>query len=222
MRLKAGTSFDASAILFDLDGTLVNSNSVVERLWQRWGERWGIDIDRLLSLSHGRRTIDTLRMLAPKTCDIEAECSALTAEELLQDEGISAVRGAIEILASLEQCPWAIVTSAPRDLTLRRLAITHLPIPPCLICAEDVGKGKPDPAGYLAAARRLGVDPRTALVIEDAAAGLSAAHASGAKVIAVSTTLGPQALKNEDWIEDLSCLSMVYDEKPHNIQVVIR
>lgn len=208
MRLKPGSLLRAAALIFDLDGTLVDSNAAVERVWRRWAQRHNIDAAALLRVSHGRRTIDTLRLMAPPDCDHDTECANLLIEELAEVNGIVAIPGAKQLLESLKNCRWAIVTSGPARLARHRLALTGLPVPKQLISANSVSVGKPDPEGYLLAARRLGVAPSETIIVEDAPAGLSAAHSSGAQVIAVATAISIENLAGEGWVEDLTYLNV--------------
>lgn len=113
---------------------------------------------------------------------------------------------AAELLASLPRDRWAAVTSGGRELMSARLAAAGLPVPDVLVTAEDVDVGKPDPAGYLLAARRLGADPAECIVVEDAPAGLEAGRRAGCRVIAVATSHSPGQLAGYEVLPDLTCL----------------
>jgi sugar-phosphatase len=202
MRLDAGTVLRAKAILFDMDGTLIDSTAVAEAVWRRWAARYGLDADEIIRTSHGRRTIDTARRFCPPGADPAAEAAWLESEERHLTDGLRPVPGASPLLQSLPRDRWAVVTSADRALAVARFAATGLPLPDVLITADGVQRGKPDPEGYLAAARRLGVSAPETIVFEDAPAGLAAGHASGARVIALATILGPDDLRDEDFISD--------------------
>jgi sugar-phosphatase len=191
------------AILFDMDGTLVDSTPAVEQLWSAWGSRHGIALADILAVSHGRLTRDTIREIAPHL-DAEAEAIALDNSALTVSDGISALRGAAELVASLQPHEWAVVTSAPRALAEARLRFAGLPIPACLIGNEDVRAGKPDPDGYLKAAARLGLDPASCTVIEDTPAGILAARAAGMEVIAIGTTFPESELLGAVWVPDFT------------------
>ena len=193
--------FPCQAILFDMDGALVNSTRCVEALWKRWAERHGLELGPILAASHGRRTLDTMREIAPHL-DAEQETRRLDAEELEVTEGIEAVPGAAALLQALPPQRWAVVTSAGRALAELRLRCAALPIPPVLISAEDVAEGKPSPAGYQRAARRLDVIPQQCLVIEDTPAGLRAGQAAGMQVLALTTTYPAARLLGAPWIAD--------------------
>lgn len=176
-----------AAILFDMDGVLVDSQAVVTRTWRRWCERTGMDEAAVLIAAHGRRTVDTLRAVAPHL-DLSIEARWLEDAELEDRDGIVAVPGALELTTALPDDSWAVVTSAGRELARRRLEWAGLPAPPCLIPAEQVQQGKPSPEGYLRAAEDLGVEASRCVAIEDSPAGIGAARAGGMRVIALTTT----------------------------------
>lgn len=209
MQLKSGLLIKAHALLFDMDGTLVDSTAVVERTWGRFAERHGLNPVEVLHAAHGRRTAETVEMFAPPGVDTDAETARIVAEEIADTEGIVEVPGARRFLQRLPANRWAVVTSASRELALRRMKAAGVPVPPILISAEDVSSGKPAPEGYLAAAQALGVAPCDCLSFEDAKAGLDSAHAAGTRVIALATTLSADDLREEDWIPDFSVLAML-------------
>ncbi|PWV52923.1 HAD family hydrolase [Nocardiopsis sp. L17-MgMaSL7] len=175
------------AVLFDIDGTLVDSTGAVERTWRLWGEAHGIDPDEILAVSHGRRSEDTIAMFLPQdqVADATAELEEL---ELADLDGVTALPATRELLTSLPVERWAAVTSGSRRLMRTRLEAAGLPVPEVLVTADDVTEGKPHPQGYLRAAARLGFDPARCLVVEDAPAGVRAGLASGAAVLAVATS----------------------------------
>jgi mannitol-1-/sugar-/sorbitol-6-phosphatase len=175
------------ALLFDMDGTLVDSTAVVERHWAAWASRNGLDLAEILRVSHGRPTIETLRLIAPQLATVE-EAARLDAEEAGDSDGLRAVVGARELLASLPSDRWAVVTSAGRALATRRLRTALVPVPNVLVTPDDVLLGKPNPMGYVEAARRLGAAISRSIVIEDAPVGIEAGRAAGAIVIGVTTT----------------------------------
>jgi sugar-phosphatase len=176
-----------AAILFDMDGVLVDSHAVVKRTWARWCARNGMDEAAVLRAAHGRRTMDTLRAVAPHV-DLEAEARWLAEVELGDSDGIVAVPGAGELTRALPDGGWAVVTSAGRELARRRMEWAGLPAPRSLVSAEQVQHGKPSPEGYLCAAGALGVEASRCVVIEDSPAGVRAARAAGTSVIALTTT----------------------------------
>lgn len=191
------------AILFDMDGTLVDSTACVEYMWGTWGERHGIALADILAISHGRLSRDTIRQIAPHL-DAEAEAAALDGAAVTRSEGIFPLRGAREFVATLEAGEWAVVTSAPRALADARLRFAGLPDPECLIGMEDVSAGKPDPEGYLKAAAHLGADPRDCTVVEDTPAGVEAARAAGMNVLTVGTTFPESELLGARWVPDFT------------------
>jgi sugar-phosphatase len=194
-------SLSCEAILFDMDGTLVDSTACVEAIWERWARKHGIDVHSLLQTSHGRRTVDTIKDVAPHL-NVESEVKALEAEEMTAREGIVAVGGAFQLLSRLKQHQWAVVTSASRALATLRLECAGLPVPPQLISASDVLRGKPDPEGYLKAADLLGVAYNRCVVVEDTPAGILAGRSAGMTVLALSTTFAPEHLLGALWAPD--------------------
>jgi sugar-phosphatase len=176
------------AFLFDMDGTVLNSIAAAERIWAAWALRHGVDVDSFLPTIHGVRAIDTINRLALPGVDAEAEAAFITEAEIEDVEGIIEVPGAASFLKSLPANQWAIVTSAPKALALRRMVAAGIPEPSVMVTAEDVSAGKPDPAGYRLAAKRLGVEPADCLIFEDATVGILAAEAAGAGLIVVTAT----------------------------------
>ncbi|PIF48134.1 sugar-phosphatase [Pseudomonas sp. 29] len=176
------------AFLFDMDGTVLNSIAAAERIWAAWAVRHGVDVETFLPTIHGARAIDTITRLNLPGVDAEAQAAFITEAEIEDVEGIVEIPGAAKFLNSLPKDRWAMVTSAPRDLALRRMAAAGIPTPAVMITAEDVQAGKPDPAGYLLAAKRLGLEPRDCLIFEDATVGIQAAEAAGAALMIITTT----------------------------------
>jgi sugar-phosphatase len=176
------------AFLFDMDGTLLNSIAAAERVWGIWAERHGLDVAAFLTTIHGARAIDTITRQALPGVDPEVEAQWITEAELNDVEGVVAIDGAVAFLNSLPGAQWALVTSAPRELALRRLQAAGITPPAVLVTAEDVAVGKPDPACYVLGAQRLGVPVQDCLVFEDAPVGIRAAEAAGADVMVVTST----------------------------------
>jgi sugar-phosphatase len=193
--------FTCDAVLFDMDGTLVDSSHCVEKTWRLWAEKHGVDIEALLAISHGRQNYETIRMIAPHLDTPEELAFLVRAEEECRD-GIAAVPGARALLDSLDPAAWAIVTSAWRTLAELRLNCAGLPVPEVLVTADDVSRSKPHPDGYLTAASRLGVAPAACIVIEDAPAGVEAARAAGMPVIGITTTFPRERLACDFCVDD--------------------
>ena len=177
-----------AAFLFDMDGTILSSIAAAERVWARWAQRHGLDVAAFLPTIHGMRSVETVRRLGLPGVDPEIESAAITREEMDDVEGIEQIAGIAAFLAALPVDRWAVVTSAPRALALRRIEAAGLPVPPLLIAAEDVTRGKPAPDCFELAATRLGVAARDCLVFEDAPAGIAAAEAAGASVVVITFT----------------------------------
>jgi len=184
---------ECSAVLFDLDGVLVDSTAYIEQQWRDWARSRGLDPEPFVRVCHGRRAVDTIRLAAPQL-DAEAEVSCFRAEAPDEEATLTPVPGARELLAALAGSRWAVVTSGARRFALARLVGAGLPVPPVLVSAEDVREGKPSPEGYLRAAALVGAEPGDCLVFEDAPPGLTAARAAGAMVIGLATTHPPEAL----------------------------
>jgi sugar-phosphatase len=182
----AGRSF--AAFLFDMDGTLLNSTAATERVWSAWASRHGLDVAAFLPTMHGFRAIETVRRLALPGIDPQREADEISQAEIADVEGIHAIAGAAAFLASLPPRRWAIVTSSPRALALRRIEAAGIPHPATIVTGEDVSHGKPAPDCFLLAAERLGADARDCLVFEDATPGIQAAEAAGAAVVVVTAT----------------------------------
>lgn len=174
-------------LLFDLDGVLVDSHVSVERAWASWARSVGLDPAEVMPRIQGRRTIDSVRALAPHL-DPHDEAARVEDAEVSDTAGLSPVAGARELLARLEPGRWAVVTSGTLRLASARLRATGLDVPSTIVTADDVERGKPDPQGYLLGAGRLGADPAECVVVEDAPAGVAAGKAAGMTVWALLTT----------------------------------
>lgn len=177
-----------AAFLFDMDGTLLTSLAAAERVWSRWAARHGLDVPRFLPTIHGMRALDTIRRQNLPGVDPEAEADWITQAEIDDVEGVEPIEGAAAFLQALPPDRWAVVTSAPRALALRRIEAAGLLLPPLLVSAEDVQQGKPAPDPYLLGARLLGVPAAACMVFEDAPAGIQSAEAAGASVTVVTAS----------------------------------
>ncbi|MFE5213155.1 MULTISPECIES: HAD-IA family hydrolase [unclassified Streptomyces] len=185
------TVLTARALLLDMDGTLVDSDAVVERIWRRWAERHGLDGDAVMKVVHGRQGHASMAVLLPERPVAQnlADNARMLAEETADMDGVVEVPGAGVFLAALRGLPHALVTSADVALSTARMDAAGLPLPDVRITAESVGASKPDPEGFLKGAAELGVDPAECVVFEDSGAGIAAGRAAGMRVVGV----GPRA-----------------------------
>ncbi len=188
-----------AAVLFDLDGVLVDSAECVERTWHRWALEHRLDPVQVIGVAHGRRTLETVKLVAPQL-DAAEEVAALESGESTTTDGIYEMAGARELLHTLPPNTWAIVTSGTWAIASLRIRHTGLPMPRVLVCADEIQRGKPDPEGYLLAASRLERAPEECVVIEDTPAGLEAAHAAGMRAVGVCGTYSANALAIADLI----------------------
>jgi len=179
------------AVLFDMDGTLVDSTAVVEEVWGEFAVRYGLDIAEILRTSHGIQAGDTVRRFAPAGADVAALTAELGDMERVRTAGIVALPGAAELLRALPADAVALVTSADRILADIRMEAAGLAMPANAVTAELVSYGKPHPEGYLKAAGLLGVETEDAVVFEDAPAGIAAGLAAGIRTVAVGPNTGP-------------------------------
>lgn len=189
-----------AAVIFDNDGTLVDSTGSVERSWVRWAQEHDVDPHRLAGY-HGVPAAAIIEGVAP---DLDGAAALARIEELevADVEGVIALPGVLDALAVLADAgaPFAIATSATRPLAEVRLAAAGIDVPAAFVTVEDVERGKPDPAPFLLAAQRLGVDPADCLVCEDAPSGVTAARAAGCAVLAVTTTTPAEDLADADLV----------------------
>jgi len=190
-------TFSCAAILFDLDGVLVDSTGAVDREWRAWAQRKGVDGDAVMAIAHGVRTLEVIQRVAPHL-DAEQEVRELESREADHQEGVRVMPGAAELVHSIPEGRWGVVTSGTRLLASARLRFCGLPVPKVLVTADDVAYGKPHPEPYLKGAERLGFEPADCLVIEDAPAGIQAARAGGMKVIGITSTYTADALEHAD------------------------
>jgi sugar-phosphatase len=199
----------AAAALFDMDGTLVDSTALVEALWERFCSEHGVDVGTLLAYSHGRRTPDIVDRFLPDAS--EADRAAISAElearELEVTDGIVEIPGAAALLTTMT-VPWAVVTSAPRELAVRRMAAAGLPLPEVLVPADELELGKPHPEGYLRAAALLGVTADRCVAFEDAEPGVRSALDAGAQVVVVGG-LDTETTRHLDRVADLRGLRIL-------------
>jgi sugar-phosphatase len=188
------------AVLFDMDGTLVDSDAVVERVWRIFCAEYGVDCHALLAVAHGMPGQTTIRRFLPDLTEeaVNAIADRLLALECADIDGVVATPGAHALIAALDArgIPWAVVTSADQKLAGTRLTASAISLPDVLVTIDDVVHGKPDPEGYLLAAAKLGVDPTRTLVVEDTVPGLAAGRAAGARVAALKGLSGDLSLSS--------------------------
>ena len=189
------------ALLFDMDGVLVDSSPAVARVWTAWANRYGLKPAEVVRQAHGRPSIATIRELLP-SADHDAEDLAIQKAEIEDLEDVVALPGTIELLTALPADRFAVVTSATHALAVVRLRAAGFAIPKHLVTFSDIQRGKPDPEPYLRGAQILGLSPADCVVIEDAPAGIQSGKAAGSRVLALRTTTAGPALRvaGADWI----------------------
>ncbi len=192
---------EVRGVLFDMDGILVSSLGSVERSWITYGEMRGVDGATAIKAAHGKRAIDTIRLLRPDL-DEQAELKLIEDIECADVDDIKVLEGVRELLDRLPVGHWTIVTSATYRLARLRLETAGLPVPKRFITADMVENGKPHPEPYLRGAALLGFAPEECLVIEDAPAGAQAGHAAGAKVLTTLFSHSHDELAAADWVVD--------------------
>jgi len=197
----ADQSVTCSALLFDLDGVLVDSTPAVARVWAQWARERGFDAKDVVRRAHGRPSLTTLRELLPNA-DHEKENHEVERREIADIEGVVPLPGTQELLRLLPAERWTIVTSCTRALAEVRIRAAGLPQPQHLVTSSDVQHGKPHPEPYLTAARALGYAATDCIVVEDAPAGIRAGTGAGARVIAFPTTTDARELREAgaEWI----------------------
>ncbi|MGI5126365.1 HAD-IA family hydrolase [Pseudonocardia sp. CA-107938] len=175
-----------AAVLFDMDGTLVDSDAAVERAWTTWANDHGVDAAATIAGAHGSPAENTVRRMLP---DLDATGVRAAADHQLELQytdvaDVVALPGATELIADLDarSVPWTIVTSADVRLAKARLDAAGIAVPPLMVTVEDISAGKPDPEGFLLGAQRLGAPPDRCLVVEDSQPGIAAGQAAGCPV----------------------------------------
>ncbi|MDQ0990622.1 HAD-IA family hydrolase [Streptomyces sp. V3I7] len=185
------TVLTARALLLDMDGTLVNSDAVVERIWRRWADQQGLDGDEVMKVVHGRQGQASMALLLPDR-PVEqnlADNARMLAAETADMDGVVEIPGATAFLRYLQGHPHALVTSADVALSTARMNAAGLPLPDVRVTAESVSASKPDPEGFLKGAAELGFTPADCVVFEDSGAGIAAGQAAGMRVVGI----GPRA-----------------------------
>jgi len=213
--------FNCQAILFDLDGVLVDSTPCVTRVWTQWALHHGLDPQHVVHTAHGQKAIETVRRVAPQL-DAEREFRIIERMELEDTHGLRLLPGAKELLGAIPRERYTIVTSGTRRLATKRLQTVGLPVPAAMVSADEVSRGKPDPEPYVAGAAALGYPAGECLVFEDAPSGIRSAQAAGATAIAVATTYTPEEIAFANIvIASLSAVSLQRFDETCGLQLEI-
>ena len=173
-------------LLFDLDGTLVDSTHKISQCWRSWATENNLDPEKVDLISRGRTAKETISLVLSHKADIDTIADAFIAREIQSAQGISALHRSKQLIDSLPIDNWGVVTSATTLLAKARLSSAGLPIPAVLVTSDSVVNGKPAPDCYKLAAQLLGAQPRDCLVFEDSKSGIEAAIAAGIPVIHVN------------------------------------
>jgi sugar-phosphatase len=214
-----------AAVLFDLDGVLVDSTPAVARVWTAWARKYGFDPDTVVRMAHGRTSLTTIRELLPN-----ADHAALVAEdrdverrEIEDVADVVPLPGALELLQSLAADRWAVVTSGTRPLAEVRIRAAGLPLPKHFVTASDITHSKPDPEPYLLGAKSVGFSPAACVVIEDAPSGIRSGKSAGARVLAVRTTMPePELIEaGADWVID-NCAALSICQNGSNAELLLQ
>jgi sugar-phosphatase len=195
------TQIECNALLFDMDGVLIDSTPAVARVWSRWAIAHGFNPEQVVASAHGRPSLTTVREYLPNS-DHHAENREIERQEIEDLDGVIALPGVVDLLASLPENRWTIVTSCTRRLAEVRIKAAGLPVPKNFVTSTDITNGKPHPEPYLKGAAILGFGAEDCVVVEDAPAGIKAGKAAGARVIAFKTTAAVPILRQAgaDWI----------------------
>ena len=216
------TQISCAALLFDMDGVLIDSTPAVARVWRRWALEHGFNPEEVVARAHGRPSLTTVREYLPNA-NHEAENCEVERREIEDLEGVVPLPGALELVASLPEDRWTIVTSCTRRLAEVRLRAAGLPLPRKLITSNDIVYGKPHPEPYLKGAAVLGFPPADCIVLEDAPAGVRAGKTAGARVIAFRTTVQEFALREAgaDWIVN-NCADIALLDPGKDLNLVLK
>jgi mannitol-1-/sugar-/sorbitol-6-phosphatase len=195
------TQVKCAALLFDLDGVLINSTPAVARVWRQWAIEHGLNPEEVVARAHGRPSLTTVKEYLPQA-DHQKENREVERREIADLQGVVPLPGSLDLLASLPADRWTIVTSCTRALAEVRIRAAGLPLPKKMITSNDITRGKPDPEPYLKGANVLGFPPAACIVFEDVPAGVRAGRSAGSKVIAFTTTVENSVLcdAGANWI----------------------
>lgn len=209
------------ALLFDMDGVLIDSTPAVARVWRRWAIEHGFEPESTIRMAHGRPSIATLRDLLPNA-DHEAENREVERREIEDTGGVVALPGSRELLSMLPNDRWTVVTSATRPLAESRLRVAGLPIPKFFLTSNDIVNGKPDPEPYLKGAALLGLSASDCVVVEDVPPGIRSGKGAGARVIAFTTTVATSELRaaGADWILP-NCSAIKLDDSDESLALLL-
>lgn len=208
------STIKCKAIIFDLDGTLVDSGECVEKVWKIFADKYGLDFEKqVLPICHGRPAKYPLKELRPNITDEELQVmeNEFCEIEMTMLEGLKPIKGADKILLALPQDRWAIATSGTNELASGRLRASGLPIPKYFVTAEMVKKAKPHPDPFLKAANLMKIDPSECVIFEDSPAGIEGGKIAGATVIGINMTNTARKTSKPDFIiNDMTEVSIIY------------
>lgn len=236
-------TINVDSVLFDMDGTLINSSPAVVKAWELFAQKYPLDLEDILQSAHGMRTIDVLR----KWCkvpdsEIEAEVVRFETAILENAEAIGAATGksGIEVLPGVAKLlndlsadkhthrdgeeKWAICTSSTYFYAGKAIPIAGLDTPNIFVTADSVKRGKPFPDPYLLGAEGCNASPFDSLVVEDAPTGIRAGKAAGCRVLATCTSHSAEELEKErpDFlVEDLSHVQASWDAETQSFKLII-
>ena len=220
--MAESTLVSCAALLFDMDGVLIDSTPAVERVWSLWAREHGLDPTQVIAHVHGRPSMSTIRHFLPDS-NAEMENCDVERREIEDTGGIVLLPGAAELLTSLPKDRWTIATSCTRALAEVRLRAAGLPIPERMVTSTDVSHGKPHPEPFVKAAAKLGFPTSECIVLEDVAAGVCAGKSAGARVIALRTTILDAELchAGADFILD-NCADISLVQSSDSLQLRLR
>lgn len=185
------TELRVHAVLCDMDGTLVDSNALVDTMWNEFAAAHQLDAEQVRQFAHGRPSTATLNRYLSDEQEIAHWTERIHSQEGSNFDGVLEIPGAVNFTRALPRARWAVVTSALSGPARARLQAVGIEVPRVLIGADDVTAGKPDPEGYARAARELFIPARECVVFEDTDAGIEAGLAAGCAVVVVGANRSP-------------------------------